>query len=55
MELDKDDCDELFSLRITGRKRIWGIKDGNILWILGGIPIMKSAQVIRSILDVYIW
>src|SRR5690242_3000238 len=37
-ELRKDDCDELFSLRITGCKRIWGIKDGNILWLLWWDP-----------------
>jgi hypothetical protein len=37
-ELSKDDCDELFSLRVTGRQRIWGIKDGNILWLLWWDP-----------------
>ena len=37
-ELGQDDCDELFSFRITGRKRIWGIKDGNILWLLWWDP-----------------
>ncbi len=38
LELRKDDCDELFSLRFTGCKRIWGIKDGNILWLLWWDP-----------------
>ncbi len=38
LELSKDDCDELFSLRVTGKKRIWGIKDGNILWLLWWDP-----------------
>jgi hypothetical protein len=37
-ELCKDDCDELFSLRVTGCKRIWGIKDGSILWLLWWDP-----------------
>lgn len=37
-ELSKDDCDELFSLRVTGRQRIWGIKDGNIFWLLWWDP-----------------
>ncbi len=38
LELRKDDCDELFSLRVTGRQRIWGIKDCSILWLLWWDP-----------------
>jgi hypothetical protein len=38
IELCKDDCDELYSFRLTGSKRIWGIKDGNILWLLWWDP-----------------
>lgn len=38
VELSKDDYEELFSLRVTGRKRIWGIKDGSILWLLWWDP-----------------
>lgn len=38
LELCKDDYEELFSLRVTGCKRIWGIKDGNILWLLWWDP-----------------
>jgi hypothetical protein len=36
--IKQDDLDELFSLRLTGKKRIWGIKDGNILWLLWWDP-----------------
>lgn len=35
VELELDDVGELFSLRITGRKRIWGMRTGkrlNLLW-----------------------
>ncbi len=34
IQIQKEDLDQLFSLRLTGRKRIWGIKEGNILWLL---------------------
>ena len=37
-QLQKEDLDQLFSLRLTGRKRIWGIKEGNILWLLWWDP-----------------
>lgn len=37
-DLKQDDLDELYSLRLTGKKRIWGIKDGNILWLLWWDP-----------------
>ena len=33
-ELHRDDIDILFSLRLTGRKRIWGILEGTVLRIL---------------------
>jgi len=33
-ELRLDDYDELFSLRLTSRKRIWGIRDGCVFRIL---------------------
>ncbi len=33
-ELRLDDIDELFSLRLTGRIRVWGIKDGRVLKLL---------------------
>lgn len=34
VQIEKDDVDELYSFRISGKKRIWGIREGNILWIL---------------------
>jgi hypothetical protein len=37
-EISKDDLDELYSLRLTGKKRIWGIKSSNILRILWWDP-----------------
>jgi hypothetical protein len=39
--IQKEDLDQLFSLRITGRKRIWDIKEGNILWLLWWDPDHK--------------
>ncbi len=38
VQLQKEDLDQLFSLRLTGRKRIWGIKEGNIFWLLWWDP-----------------
>ncbi|HSX03291.1 MAG TPA: hypothetical protein VLG76_01030 [Rhabdochlamydiaceae bacterium] len=38
INLQKDDLDELYSLRLTGTKRIWGIKENNILWLLWWDP-----------------
>lgn len=38
IQLQKEDLDQLFSLRLTGRKRIWGIKERNILWLLWWDP-----------------
>lgn len=37
-ELKQDDVDELISLRLTGKKRVWGIRDQNILKILWWDP-----------------
>lgn len=33
-EIELDDVEELFSLRLDGRKRIYGIRDGRILELL---------------------
>jgi len=30
-EIRQDDIDELFSLRLTGKRRVWGIKVGRVL------------------------
>lgn len=37
-EIKADDNDTLFSLRITGRRRIWGIRDRSTLQILWWDP-----------------
>jgi|APSaa5957512622_1039677.scaffolds.fasta_scaffold111010_2 hypothetical protein len=37
-EIKKDDLDQLYSLRLTGKNRVWGIKEGNILWLLWWDP-----------------
>jgi len=37
-DIRQDDVDELVSLRLSGKKRIWGIKDRNILRILWWDP-----------------
>ncbi len=37
-EIKMDDIDELFSLRLTGKQRIWGIRDRHILKVLWWDP-----------------
>lgn len=37
-DIRQDDVDEIFSLRLTGRKRIWGVRAGPILRILWWDP-----------------
>lgn len=37
-DIGQDDLDQLYSLRLTGIKRVWGIKEGNILWLLWWDP-----------------
>ena len=37
-KIKKDDLDDLYSLRISGKKRIWGIRERNIFWILWWDP-----------------
>jgi len=37
-ELKQDDIDELISLHLTGKNRVWGIRDQNILKILWWDP-----------------
>lgn len=34
VELQQDDIDDLFSLRVQGRIRVWGIRDGSALKLL---------------------
>lgn len=38
VEIQKDDLDELFSWRITGKKRVWCIKECSMLWLLWWDP-----------------
>jgi hypothetical protein len=38
IELGKDEQAQLFSVRITGEKRLWGIRDGAILRVLWWDP-----------------
>jgi hypothetical protein len=38
VEIRQDDVDLLFSLRITGRQRVWGIRDGHVLRLLWWDP-----------------
>jgi hypothetical protein len=44
MELCLDDIDSLFSLRITGTKRIFGIRDGRVLRFLWHDPSHAVCQ-----------
>ena len=37
-DIKQDDTDEMVSLHLTGKKRIWGIKDRNILKIIWWDP-----------------
>lgn len=37
-EIKQDDVDDLVSLRLAGKKRVWGIRDGNVLKILWWDP-----------------
>ena len=38
VEIDKNDEDTLFSLRLTGKRRVWGIRRGAILHLLWWDP-----------------
>jgi hypothetical protein len=38
MAIQQDDVDQLYSLRVTGRRRIFGIRDGGVLRILWWDP-----------------
>jgi len=38
VDIQQDDIDELFSLRIGGKERVWGIRDFNVLKILWWDP-----------------
>lgn len=38
LEIQQDDVDQVYSLRVTGRRRIFGIRDGGVLRILWWDP-----------------
>ena len=48
VEIDQDDIEGLVSLHLNGRKRVWGIRDGNVLKILWWDP---EHQVCPSLRD----
>src|ERR1700722_4676718 len=37
-DIEQDEIAQLYSLRLTGKKRMWGIKENNIFWILWWDP-----------------
>jgi hypothetical protein len=47
-ELDLDDTDALFSLRLSGRERIWGILDNGIMLVLWWDPFHQVYPVARG-------
>lgn len=36
--LELDDWEELYSIRLNGKSRLWGLKESNIFWILWWDP-----------------
>lgn len=38
VEVGQDDVDQVFSLRITGRRRVWGLRSGRVLKLLWWDP-----------------
>jgi len=47
-KIGKDDIDQLYSLRISGKKRIWGIKEGNLFWLLWWDPEHEVCESIGA-------
>ncbi|MBA7650307.1 hypothetical protein ES703_58110 [subsurface metagenome] len=47
-KIKQDDIDELVSLRLTGKKRVWGIKERNILKVLWWDPYHTVCPSIKS-------
>jgi len=37
-ELKQEDLDVLYSLRLSGKMRVWGIKEANLFWLLWWDP-----------------
>lgn len=47
-EINQDDVDELFSLVITGERRVWGIKSGRVLNLLWWDPKHEICPATKS-------
>ncbi len=47
-EIRQDDASELFSLRVTGRRRVWGILDEHVLRILWWDPEHQVCPSIKQ-------
>lgn len=47
-EVGKDDLDELFSVRLTGRRRLWGVRKHHILSILWWDPEHEVCPSLRG-------
>ena len=52
-DLEKDDFDHLYSLRLSGQKRVWGIKEGRFSGFYGGILSIKFVQATRNIPKIF--
>lgn len=47
-QIKQDDVDELFSLRVSGKKRIWGIRDESVLRIIWWDPSHEVCPSVKS-------
>ncbi len=47
-EIGQDDLDVLYSIRLTGKQRIWGIKEHNILWLLWWDPFHSICECTKK-------
>lgn len=47
-EINQDDLDELFSLRLSGKERIWGIRDRAVLRLLWWDPEHEVCPSIKK-------
>ena len=47
-QIGQDDIDELFSFRLTGKERLFGILDAEVLWILWWDPLHLSHPSLKK-------
>lgn len=47
-DIGQDDIDELFSLRLSGKERLLGILDAEVLWILWWDPLHLSHPSLKK-------